>query len=188
MNIPSLIFGFLAVGLYLLCFQLKSTKQIIACKFFSSICYVLQYFLLGAFVGAAMDALSIFTSAIGYKKDSAFVVKHKFIILILTNAVIVTVGILLYDNLLSLLAIAGVLFESAANWMKKEKTLRIVSLFAVPCWFVYNVACGAYGSAVGSVLAFISIVAALARYSKKDREVDKFNKNGEDGSKCKNSN
>ena len=170
MNIPSLIFGFLAVALYLLCFQLKSTRQIIACKFFSSICYVLQYFLLGAFVGAAMDALSVFTSATGYKKDTPFIAKHKVLILIVTNAVIVTVGVLLYDNLFSVLAILGVIFESAANWMRKEKTLRIVSLFAVPCWFVYNVACGAYGSAVGSVLAFISIISALLRYSKKERE------------------
>ena len=190
MNIPSLIFGFLAVGLYLLCFQLKSTKEIIAAKFFSSICYVLQYFLLGAFVGAAMDALSVLTYAVGYKKDSPIVKKHKVTILIFTNALIVTVGILLYDNVFSILPILGVLFESASNWMKKEKTLRIISLFAVPCWFVYNVACGAYGSAVGSVLAFISIITALARYEKISKEqglmpklkeyTERFNKNDEE--------
>ncbi len=115
-----------------------------------------------------MDALSVLTSAIGYKKETPFIAKHKIIILIITNALIITVGVLLYDNLFSLLAIAGVIFESAANWMGKEKTLRIVSLLAVPCWFVYNVACAAYGSAVGSVLAFISIIAALIRYSKKE--------------------
>ena len=170
MKIAALISGFLAVALYLLCFQLKSTRQIVACKFFSSIFYVLQYCLLGAFVGAAMDGLAVFTAALGYKKDTPFVAKHKWVFLFFMNAVILSVGALLYDNAFSLLAIAGVLFESAANWMKNEKTLRIVSLLAVPCWLIYNIVYGAYGSAVGSVLAFISIVSAQIRYSKKEQK------------------
>lgn len=78
---------------------------------------------------------------------------------------ILAVGFSLYESPVSLLAIAGVMFESAAGWMRTEKRIRIVSLFATPCWFTYNIVCGAYGSAVGSVLAFVSIVTALIRYA-----------------------
>ncbi len=170
MKTASLISGLLAVALYLSCFQLKSAKQIIACKFFSSVFYVLQYLFLGAFVGAAMDASAAVTSALGYEKDTPFISKYKIPILILTNAAIVTIGILLYENLYSLLAIAGVLFESAATWMKKEKMIRIVSLLAVPCWLTYNIVYEAYGSALGSVFAFISIITALIRYSKEEKQ------------------
>ena len=176
MEIASLIFGLSAVALYLLCFQLKSVKKIIACKLLSSILYVLQYLLLFAFVGAAMDAAAVFTSAIAYKKDTKFVRKYKIPLILITNAAIIAVGILLYQNIFSLLPIAGVIFESAANWMKNEKRLRIVSLFAVPCWLVYNVVSKAYGSAVGSVLALISILTALIRYSdleKSNRKLEK---------------
>ncbi len=171
MKTASLIAGLLAVALYLLCFQLRSAKKIIFCKLLSSVLYVLQYVLLFAFVGAAMDTAALVTSAFAYKKDSAFVKKHKRTILILTNAGIVAVGLLLYETPFSLLAIAGVIFESAACWMKSEKMIRTVSLFAIPCWLTYNVAAGAYGSAIGNVLAAISIVTALVRYSKKNNEV-----------------
>lgn len=80
---------------------------------------------------------------------------------------IIAVGLSLYENLFSLLPIAGVLFESAAGWMKTEKMIRIVSLFAVPCWLVYNIIAGAYGSALGSILALVSILTSLIRYSAK---------------------
>ena len=165
MKILSLIFGILGVVLYLLCFQLKHAKSIIACRVLSSLFYVLQYLLLFAFVGAAMDAAALVTSYIAYRRDTAFVKRHKIPILILTNAAIVTVGILLYTSPISLLAVAGVLFESASNWMKKEKTIRLVSLPAVPCWLIYNLAAGAYGAAIGSFLALLSLISAMIRYS-----------------------
>lgn len=168
MKTASLIVGLSAVALYLLCFQLKNAKGILACKFFSNILYVLQYLLLGAFVGAALDTAAVLTTGLGYGKDKSFIIKYKIPILIAIHAGILTIGILLYQNLFSLLAIAGALLESAANWMKKERSIRIVSLLAVPCWFIYNTACGAYGSVLGNILAAVSIITALVRYSKKD--------------------
>ncbi len=171
MQTASLIAGLSAVALYLLCFQLGSAKKILACKILSSLLYVIQYLLLSAFVGAAMDASSLITSAFAYKKEARFVKKYKIPILIILHAAIVAVGFSLYENPFSLLPIAGVLFESAAGWMKTEKMIRIVSLFSVPCWLIYNIISGAYGSAVGSVLALISIISALIRYSAK-KEID----------------
>lgn len=164
MKIISFIVGLGAVALYLLCFQLKSAKKIIACRLLSSALYVLQYLLLFAFIGAAMDTAALISSSFAYKKDTEFVKKYKLPILILTNLGIVFVGILLYENIYSLLPIAGVLFENASGWMKKEKAIRIVSLFGAPCWLVYNVISCAYASAIGSVLALISIISALIRY------------------------
>lgn len=169
MEIASLIAGLGAVALYLLCFQLKEAKKLLACRFLSSILYVVQYLLLFAFVGAAMDASATVTSYFAYKKDTPWVKKYKIPILIITNLAIVVVGILLYENIFSLLPIAGVLFESAAGWMKNEKRIRIVSLFAVPCWLVYNVISRAYGSVIGSILALVSIIVALVRYSKAEK-------------------
>lgn len=164
MKIASLIAGISGVALYLLCFQLKSAKKILACKLFSSVLYVLQYLLLFAFVGAAMDAASLITTTFAYKKDTEFVRKYKIPILISLHIGIVIIGALLYENFFSLLAIFGVLFESMASWMGKERMIRIVSLFSVPCWLVYNIVSGAYGSAIGSVLALVSIICALIRY------------------------
>ena len=157
MKTASLIAGISGVVLYLLCFQLKSAKNILACRLLSSLLYVTQYLLLFAFVGAAMDAAACVTNAFAYKKDAPFVKKYKIPIIVITNLGIVAIGILLYENVFSLLAIAGVLCESFSGWMKNERLIRLVSLVGVPCWLVYNVAAEAYGSVVGSVLALISM-------------------------------
>lgn len=169
MKLLSLLFGLLAVALYLLCFWLKTAKSIVACRVLSSLFYVLQYLLLSAFVGAAMDAAALFCSYIAYRRDTGFVKRHKIPILIVSYATIVTVGLLLYTGPISLLAIVGVLFESTSNWMRREKVIRLVSLPAVPCWLIYNIAAGAYGAAIGSALALISVIGALIRYSRLER-------------------
>lgn len=169
MKTASLIVGIIGVILYILCFQLKGAKKILGCRLLSNALFVTQYLLLGAFVGAGMDITTCINSFFSYKKDASWVSKHKTIFFIASNAFVLIVGVLLYQNVFSILAISGALLENIAGWMKKDKLIRIVTLFAAPCWFAYNVISGAYGSAVGGVLAFFSIVIALNRYSSKDK-------------------
>ena len=74
------------------------------------------------------------------------------------------------SRIFSLLPIFGVLFETAALWFTNERTVRLVSLFGAPFWLSYNFICGAYASAVGNVLAIISILVALYRYRVKKQK------------------
>ena len=174
-EILSLIAGVLAVGFFLACFQLKNRKSIIICNIISRIFYVLQYCFLGSFTGAIMDISAIPSSAVATKKDHPFIVKFKIPIIILVNLLIVAVGLLSMfllegGKLVGLLSIAGVLFETIALWFNSERTIRIISLFGAPCWFVYNMICGAYASAFGSILTIISIIIALWRYKNVKKE------------------
>lgn len=173
-EILSLIAGVLAVAFFLICFQLKKRKSIIICNITSRVLYIAQYCLIGQFVGAVMDVAAVPSSTIASKKDNKFVSKFKIPLIILVNAIIIAVGFLTIflienGNLIGLLSIAGVLFETIALWFNSEKLIRICSLFGAPCWFVYNIICGAYASAVGNVLTVISIVVALCRYNSSAR-------------------
>jgi hypothetical protein len=161
MQIAATVSGVLAVVLFLLCFQLKTRKSIIICNMLSRAMYILQYILLFAFVGAAMDGSALLSSFIASKKDSGIIRRFKIPVFILVNAIILTVGILLYESVFSIAAILGVLFETIALWMSREQVIRILSLIAAPLWLVYNISCGAWGSAVGCVLTMISIIIAL---------------------------
>ena len=161
MQIAATVSGVLAVVLFLLCFQLKTRKSIIICNMLSRAMYILQYILLFAFVGAAMDGSALLSSLVASKKDSGIIRRFKIPVFILVNALILTVGILLYESIYSIAAIVGVLFETVALWMNREQVIRILSLIAAPLWLVYNISCGAWGSAVGCVLTMISIIIAL---------------------------
>ena len=164
MNTIALIVGLAAVFFFLLSFQFPRRGAIIACNVVSRVLYILQYLLLFAIEGAAMDISAIPSSMLAARKHTPFVEKHRVAILIAVNAVVIGIGLLVWRGWLSLIPVVGVLFETNALWMTKERLIRRYSLAALPFWLFYNLSCGAYGAALGNVLAAGSIVTAMIRY------------------------
>ena len=164
MKTLALIVGFAAVFLYLISYQFPKRSAIIACNVVSRVLYVLQYLLLFAFEGAAMDVSAIPSSLLAARKHTPFVEKHKVGILTGVNVFIIAVGILAWRNWLSWVPVVGVLLETNALWMTREKHIRLLSLLALPFWLFYNLRCDAYGPALGNVLAMGSIIMAILRY------------------------
>ena len=88
MKLVAQIIGIFAVASYLLSYQLKRRKQIIAVNAASSLLYVLQYILLGAFEGAAIDVLSAVSTVVAHNSDKKFVKKYlKYIFLAINISV-----------------------------------------------------------------------------------------------------
>ena len=164
MKTASLIVGLAAVFFFLLSYQFPKRKAIITCNVISRVLYILQYLLLFAFEGAAMDISAIPSSVLAARKHTPFVEKHKAGILIGVNAFVIVVGILVWQDWLSWVPVVGVLLETNALWLSREKYIRIYSLAALPFWLFYNLRCGAYSSALGNVLVIGSIVSAMRRY------------------------
>ncbi len=156
-------FGFLAVATFLLSFQLKTRQKIILANAMSRLLYVLQYIFLGAFEGAVLDMIGLLSSVIAKYKESKFIAQHAVWIVVMINVFLMTVGILLYQNIFSLFAMLGIMFEITALWLTKEKNIRFLSFFSAPFWFIYNFANMAYGSAVGNLLTMVSIGIAMCR-------------------------
>ena len=164
MDTIALIVGLAAVALFLLSFQFPKRRAIIACNVASRVLYILQYLLLGAFEGAAMDISAIPSSVLAARKHLPFVTRNRWGILAGVNGFIIALGILVWQDWLSWVPIVGVLLETNAMWFTREKHIRLLSLACLPFWLFYNVRCGAYGSALGNVLAAVSIVSAMLRY------------------------
>ena len=159
--------GILAVALFLLSYQQKTRMRIILFNTASRVLYILQYILLGAYEGAVLDILGAVSSIVAGRKGAGFVKKHAKLLLVLIDAVIVAAGLILYENVYSLLPIAGVLLHTTAFWIEDEKIIRRVSLAGSPFWFVYNFSEAAYGSALGDLLTVGSILIAMFRYRQK---------------------
>ena len=164
------VLGFGAVGLYLLSYQLKKRTQIVWATFFSNLFYVVQYFLLGAFSGAAMDILSTVASLLAAGKHNPRFSRHTKWIVAGMVAVIIGVGLaiaIIRGSWLELIPIGGAVSQSVGLWCDKEQTIRKLGLCGAPCWLIYNFLSQAYGSALGSLFAIISILVSLVRYRKK---------------------
>ena len=170
MNILATVLGLLAVALFVFSYQLKDRRSIIIVNAASRVLYVAQYLVLGAFEGALLDTAAFFVSLLCKSRDAGFIKKHFVLTVILSNAFLVCVGMLTYQNLFSLLPIFGVIFETLALWLKKEKHIRITSLLGAPFWLLYNLKSAAYGSVVGNVITLVSITVAILRYDVLKRE------------------
>jgi len=161
------IIGLLAVTAFLLSYQQKKRIHIIILNATSRVLYILQYLLLGAFSGAALDVLGTISSVLAGRMNTDRIRKHKKIIFLSVNFLIVLVGGLIAlqnKSWLDILPIIGVLFHTSAFWINDEKIIRRVSLLGSPFWFVYNLLSNAYGSAVGDILSICSIVIAMIRH------------------------
>ena len=164
MKILATVVGFCAVATFVLSYQMKSRRGILVLNAGSRVLYVLQYILLGAFEGALLDVVAFLVSLVCAKSDSRFVKKHFHLTIILTNAAIIGFGLIVYQNVFSLLPILGVIFETLALWLKKERSIRAVSLLGAPFWLAYNLICFAYASALGNVFTLVSVAVAIWRY------------------------
>ena len=132
----------------------------------SRVLYILQYLLLFAFEGAAMDISALPSSVLAAKKHTPFVEKNRLVILAGVNVFVIVIGMLVSRNWLSWVPVLGVLLETNALWLTKERNIRFLTLVAQPCWLFYNVRCGAFGGAIGNVLTMASIVMAIFRYDR----------------------
>jgi hypothetical protein len=158
------VIGIAAVITFVSSYQLKKRRAIVTCNVISRALYVLQYLLLGAFEGAALDVMGVLASVLAQNMDKGVIKKHRTAFIIGINALIVTVGLLLYESPVSLLPIAGILLQTGAFWFRNERVIRRLSFIGSPFWFVYNFLSRAYGSSVGDLMTMVSIGTAIIRY------------------------
>ena len=163
--VPQIV-GILAVATFLLSYQQKNRRAIIILNTVSRVLYIVQYILLGAFSGMALDVVGAVASVIAARRDTQFVRKHLRAVIISVDAVIVIVGILLYRTPIDLLPLFGVLLHTGAFWLTDERWIRRVSLAGSPFWFGYNFCKRAFGSALGDLLTVGSILIAMFKYRK----------------------
>ena len=173
MELIANILGILAVVLFVFSYQLKSRTNIIIVNAASRVLYVIQYILLGAFEGALLDVVAFVVSVIYSCRKKGIVKEHPQVVFVLSNLFIVGMGMLTYNNFISLLPILGVIFETLGLWLTRERHIRIVSLLGAPFWLVYNFISGAYGSSIGNVITIVSIAVAIIRYDILKKEISK---------------
>lgn len=173
MLIISQVIGVAAVALYLISYQLKKRRDIVWVTCISNALYVLQYILLGAFSGAIMDFMSTVSSFFAAKKNDYPFKKFARALAALNMIAIAAVGLAsayAQRDPIELIPIAGALLQTGGLWCNNEQTIRKFGLCSAPFWLVYNYISQAYGAALGSVTAIVSIVVAMVRYRKKDKD------------------
>ncbi len=163
------IVGLCGAAFYISSYQLKKRRSIILCNIFSKILFVTQYLLLSAPEGAVLNIFSIFTSFLAEKKSAPLIKKNLPAVIVLTNLLMAGAGLFFYRNIFSLFSIVGVILQTSAFFLTREKHIRALSIFGCPLWLIYNFVNRAYVSMGCDAVTMCSIALAIYRYDIKKK-------------------
>ncbi len=187
------VIGFIGIALNILSVQFNSHWKIMLFKTLGSLTFVVQYILLGAWVGMIMDLIGsirnvIFTLNVRNGKSnkwwivffSAFTFIAGVLTIILTweksigyasnwsnDALIITT----IAVSISIISIVAKLLTTIAYGFKDPHVIRMVNLPSNACWVIYNLVAFSIAGVINDLMCLVSIVVAELRFRKKPKNV-----------------
>ena len=163
--------GFIGIALNIIAVQFNKHWEIILFKTLGSALFVLQYILLEAWTGAAMDGIGILRNVI-----FIFTVKSgkpTFLWVIFFAALTVVLGAATFEGWISFLAIGAKLLSCIAYGIDNPRTIRYLGLPTSMLWITYNSIHVSIAGVINELLVTASIIIAEIRFI----EAVKKNKN-----------
>ncbi len=156
-----------AIGLAAFCaavasFQKNSQKGILTFQLVSSTLFCLHFALLGASVGAMLNAIAAVRAFVFSNKEKAWA-RSRFWLVFFT-LLCAAAGIFTWENGFSILPILGMAFTTAAFWIEDPAMVRRVSFPSSPCWLIYNAVHHSWAGVMTEVFVMCSILVAMWRY------------------------
>jgi hypothetical protein len=152
-NLLAQLFGFAGLTLSLFIFQINKRKGMLRISVAASSLYAIQYILLGAFTGAAMNVVGGARGYAYYRVTPSR--KHRWVLLSFMG--LAAIGALLtWQGPVSLLALLGSISGTFSVWHKNPTYIRRWALLAPPLWFTYNFISGSYPGMISEVIMLFS--------------------------------
>lgn len=153
-------FGIIAT---VIAFQCKKHYWILFWRSISALIFVLQYFLLGAYTGVAMDFIGVgrnFIFAELVRRE-----KKTWGWILAFTAVFLIAGAATWQGWISIFIIAAKLISNAGYGNKNTLILRLMSLLTSVFWLIYNCYVFTLAGILCEAFAIGSILVALWRFN-----------------------
>ena len=156
------IFGLIGVGFTLLTYQMNSNKKILLVLGCGTICFCLNYLLLGAYPGFVLNALALLRNLAYYHRDKK-PFSSRFVPIIF--AVLMALGGLLsWQGWYSILVIVALVLNTLAVGAGRPNLLRKSILITSPMVLIYNCIVLSIGGILNESVAILSSIVGLLRY------------------------
>ena len=165
MKILIQIIGIAAMICSVSSFQLNKHKHIMLVQITATALFGLQYFLLGAYTGLALDIAGVLRDIVYYNKDKKWASSNWWTVLVM-----LVVGIFTYQNWISLLMTAAMMLNTVSFSFTKPKLVRTTILISSPLLLVYNILTGSIGGVINELFTEISSVVGIIRYDIKKKD------------------
>lgn len=138
-------------------FQFKERKKIVACLLISCTLISSHFMLLGHWTAAFLGLVAALRFA-----TSMFTTSKKLMVVFIVASV--SISIVTYAGLLSILGCAGGLFGTVASFCKEDKLLRQLMLIATMLWIVHNILAGSPGAVLMEAIFISSNLVGYFRF------------------------
>ena len=164
-------FGIIGMALNAVSYQAKKQRTIILLQFFGGAFFVVNMYMLDAYMGALLNVLGVIRAAVYANKDKIKNIKlcsAAFILAFLLSYVAVfTVfdkDLTVFNAVVELLPLAAMTAMTIAFSSSSAQTVRRFALFSSPCWLIYNSLVFSLGGILCEVLTLSSVLIAIARF------------------------
>lgn len=148
-------------------FQLNKHKHIMIAQIIATALFGVQYYLLGAFTGVALDAVGVVRNIVFYNKDKKWASGNIWTAVF--ALMMIAVGAVTYQNYVSLLMITAMVLNTISFSFTKPKLVRRTILIASPFLLVYNILTGSIGGIINEIFTEISSVVGMLRHDIKKK-------------------
>ena len=154
--------GFLGIACSVLAFQFKGYRQLVTLRAATELFFGIQYILLGAYSGAAVDFLGCFRNWVFLdcnKKGKSLKPWRIFFCVIFVG-----VSLLTWAGPISLLSAVAKVASTIAYGSSSPRLIRFITLCSSSCWLVYNFAVFSIAGVLGEILTLTSVLIGILRF------------------------
>lgn len=172
------IIGIFAMFFNLFSYQQKTRKGAIMCQLFGTILFTVNFFMLGAIVGALMNFIGALRAVIFINKEKLKADHIGWFIgftVIYLASYVLTFTVLdkeptAVNFILEFLPVIGMVATTHSYRLTDAKAIRKFGLISSPVWLIYNIANFSVGAIICEVLSLGSIIIGIVRLDRKSKQ------------------
>lgn len=156
------IIGFCALILIFISYQIHDKKKLILIQTISTALVCIQYILIGAYSGFALNIVGIIRNIVFYNRDKKFFSGLFFPIFF--ACVIPLVSLLSWDGYFSIFIVIGLMINTICLGICSTQALRISTIVSCTLIIIYNICARSYSGIVNETITMISSIIGIIRY------------------------
>ena len=156
------ILGFISVGLFFYSYQRTKKSKIMIIQTVATALSCVQYLLIGAFSGFALNIVCIIRNFIFFYRDRNR--STKLTSPVLLALCLAVVSIFSWEGIHSLLITLGLVVNTVCMGIFNAKTFRKTILISSSLILIYNIFASSYSGILSESMSLISVIIGIVRY------------------------
>lgn len=164
------VLGFVSVVLFFYSYQCTEKRKLMLVQTVATALSCVQYLLIGAFSGFALNVVCIIRNFAFYYRD-----KHKrtdIVVPVLFSLAMAVASVFSWEGIHSLLITSGLVVNTMCMGIFDAKSFRKTILISSSLILIYNVCAFSYSGMLSESISLVSVVIGIIRYSSAQKTVN----------------